>query len=130
MPSGSVLSPDLPLIDVVFSYECGSAALEVCGTSKALWPHLCWSAPNGEGYPENAQCRAGAGKRCDWEAQCGAGDSGIRLALRRGSTSKGAGPFSCPQVLPGGWARPDPLRSIAIPPHFLFSPPMAAWGTS
>ena len=38
MPSGSVLSPDLPLIDLVFFCECGSAALEVPHTSKALWP--------------------------------------------------------------------------------------------
>ena len=28
-------------IDLAFCCECGSAALEVCYTSKALGPHLC-----------------------------------------------------------------------------------------
>jgi hypothetical protein len=31
----------LPLIDLAFCCECGSAELEVCYTSKALGPHLC-----------------------------------------------------------------------------------------
>ena len=34
-------SQDLPLIDLVFCCECGSAGLERCYTSKALGPHLC-----------------------------------------------------------------------------------------
>lgn len=34
-------SQDLLRIDLAFCYECGSAALEVCYTSKALGPHLC-----------------------------------------------------------------------------------------
>ena len=34
-------SQNLPLIDLVFCCECGSAELEVCYTSKALGPHLC-----------------------------------------------------------------------------------------
>ena len=35
------LSQDLPLIDLAFCCECGSAELEACYTSKALGPHLC-----------------------------------------------------------------------------------------
>jgi len=31
------------------------------------------------------------------KAQCSAGDTETRLALRRGSTLNGAGPFSCPK---------------------------------
>jgi hypothetical protein len=34
-------SQDLLRIDLAFCCECGSAALEVCYTSKALGPHLC-----------------------------------------------------------------------------------------
>ena len=33
------------------------------------------------------------------KAQCRASDTETRLALRRGSTLNGAGPFSCPRVL-------------------------------
>jgi hypothetical protein len=35
------LSQDLFRIDLAFCCECGSTALEVCYTSKALGPHLC-----------------------------------------------------------------------------------------
>jgi hypothetical protein len=43
------------------------------------------------------------------KAQCGAGDMGTRFALRKGSTSKDAGPFSCPErAWPG-----EELRSSA-----------------
>ena len=34
-------SQHLPLINLVFCSECGSADLEGCYTSKALGPHLC-----------------------------------------------------------------------------------------
>ena len=35
------LSQELPLINLAFCCECGSADLETCYTSKALGPHLC-----------------------------------------------------------------------------------------
>ena len=56
------------------------------------------------------------------KAQCSASDTETRLALRRGSTLNGAGPFSCPErVWPGEelweWASSHSLNTETLSPY-------------
>lgn len=64
-----------------------------------------------------AQRDVSAGK-----AQCSASDTETRLALRRGSTLNGAGPFSCPESPwpgeePGKWVPFHSLNTETLSPY-------------